>query len=393
MSERQTKTIVLIGVDSYKQRMMRSIKRHYPHFNSRSFKPSHKDTFEQTTHKIKKLNPVAIINRGEEFIELHSQLIDYFKLPGPPHSAVKLFRDKVSFHKMMVENNLSHYRPQTTFATLKNIAEKLQQANFPVVIKPYQGAKSRGVSVLSSADDLTGQMIKTLQDHFDNEPSLQDKSEQKMLIEEFIVGQQVTSTSYVDHNGKVHTLGFVDVLDGRDFGATHQQLVSRTTPSYYSYDIKNQIMNLLQKLVDISGLRSTFIHPDFIVSPDEKIKLIEVNSRVGGLRYEISKYALGIDLDFLALQLGLEEIPNDKPKNHLSCTGVDIWPEQAGTVRKIKIAEDPHIVKSTTYFKNGDQYLAPPLGNKQLARLYIRSSADSFTIAKKILRKTKVAIN
>lgn len=386
------KTIILLGVNSYKKRVIGSIKRYYPHFNPKSFTPNHKDTFEQTANKIKDLDPIAIINRGEEFIELHSQLVDYLELPGPSYSSVKLFRDKVLFHKMMVDNNLSQYRPQTTFTTLTKLAEDLQRANFPVVIKPYQGAKSRGVFILNSTDDLTDQIIKTLQDHFNNEPSLLDKSEQKILIEEFIVGQQVTSTSYVDHTGKLHTLGFVDVLDGRDFGATHQQLISRTTPSYCSYDVKNQIINLLQKLVNTSGIRSTFIHPDFIVSPDEEIRLIEINARMGGLRYEISKYALGINLDFSALQLALGEMPNDKPRLHLSCTGIDIWSEQAGTIKKVKIAQDPHIVKSISYLKNGDKYLAPPLGNQQLARLYVRSDTDSFTIAKKILRKTKVVI-
>jgi biotin carboxylase len=386
------KSIILIGVDSYKKRVVRNINRHYPHLTPKKFRPNHKDTFEQTVTKIKELNPAVIINRGEEFIELHSQLIDYFKLPGPSYSAVKLFRDKASFHKMMIENNLGEYRPQTTITDLKNISIALQQSNFPIVIKPYQGAKSRGVFILNSANDLTKEILDNLKKHFENEPSLQDKKEQKILIEEFIIGQQVTSTSYVDHLGKLHTLGFVDVLDGRDFGAMHQQLISRTTPSYYSYDIKNQIINLLQKVVDISGLKSTFIHPDFIISPDEKIKFIELNSRMGGLRYEINKYALGIDLDSFAIKLALGEIPTDKLSTHLSCTGIDIWSEKTGVIKNIKIAENPHIVKSIIYLNKESQYLAPPLGNQQLARIYVRSDADSFTIAKKILRKIKVVI-
>ncbi|MBT3249182.1 MAG: ATP-grasp domain-containing protein [Candidatus Pacebacteria bacterium] len=386
------KTIILLGVDSYKKRVTNKIRRHYPYLKSKSFTPNRNDTFEQIVEKIKKHDPIAILNRGEEFIELHSRLVDHFQLPGPSYSAIKLFRDKAFFHKMMVKNDLSKYRPQTAFTTLKNLAEDLQRANFPVVIKPYQGAKSRGVSVLNSPDDLTEQIIKTLRDHFANEPSLQDKDEQKILIEEFIVGQQITSTSYVDHKGKLHTLGFIDVLDGRDFGATHQQLISRTTPSYYSYDVKNQIINLLQKLVDISGLRSTFIHPDFIVSPDEKIRLIEINARMGGLRYEMSKYSSGIDLDLSAIQLSLGEMPNDKSKKHFSCTGIDVWSEETGIIKKIKIAENPHVVKSTVYLNDGDQYLPPPLGNQQLARIYIKSGSDSFTIAKKLLRKTKIVI-
>ena len=387
------KNIILLGVDSYKQRMARNIKFYYPHLTSVDFKPSPQDTFEQTVKEIEALKPIAILNRGEEFIVLHSQLIDHFQLPGPSFSAVKLFRDKAALHQLMVDHRLEKHRPKTNTVSLEKLENEIKSAQFPLVIKPYQGAKGRGVYILKSATEFNQQIIQELKSHFASEPSLKDKTEQKVLIEEFIEGQQLTCTSYLDHRNKLHTLGFMDVLDGYDVDQNHRQLVYRTTPSKYPQQVKQQVIEILQQLADISQLQSTFIHPDFIVTPGNQVKLIELNVRMGGLRYEIVKHASGINLNVYALQLALGKTPDDKIIKDNSCTGADIWSLESGIIRKIVLPHHSRLVNSTILFEPGDRYLAPPQGNKHLVRFFVSSeNNDSLKIAQKILNETKIEI-
>ena len=235
--------------------------------------------------------------------------------------------------------------------------------------------------------------MQQLKDHFSSEPSLKNKTQRKILIEEFVTGQQLTVTAYVDQSGELHTLGFVDVLDGFDVGQNHQQLVYRTTPSHCAPSVNNQANHILQRLVNISKLRSTFIHPDFIVN-HHQIKLIELNVRLGGLRYELSKYAYGVNLDHFVLQLALNQTPANQVQQNFSCTGSDVWSKKSGLVKKLSLPPNKDLVQSKTYFKLGDKYQAPPKGNQQLIRYYVQSKdSDSLEIAKKIQQEAQVKID
>ncbi|MBU2543177.1 ATP-grasp domain-containing protein [Patescibacteria group bacterium] len=385
------KIILLLGLPGYVEQTQKYINLLYPQYQCIYLK--NKVTFKQITKKYQNNNPIAIINRGEEFIELHSQLIDYFQLPGPSFSAVRYCRDKATLHQLMIDSGLEKYRPKTKVINLEKLTEEIKIAQFPLVIKPYQGGKGRGVYILKFNADFGSHIIEELGAHFANEPSLKNKTEQKILLEEFIEGQQLTCTSYIDHKGKLHVLGFVDVLDGYDVDQNHRQLVYRTTPSKYPDQIKNQVTNILQQLIDILQLKSTFIHPDFIITPDSQIKLIELNVRMGGLRYEMVKHASGIYLNLYALQLALGKIPNDQIIKNDSCTGVDIWSPKTGIVKKIVLPHNPHLVNSEIYFNPGDKYIAPPRGNKHLARFFVSSkNIDSLKIAQKILQETEIDI-
>lgn len=383
------KRILLLGEEKRLQGIQRSISKLYKEY---SFKYLKQPTFKSVTQKYSPTQVAGLINRGEEYIELHSRLVDHYQLPGPSHTAVKHFRDKALMHRLMVEHDLAKYRPQTQACALEELPEKLKNSNFPVVIKPYQGAKSRGVFVLQSLRDYTPEIKEILKNHFSHEASLKNKSAQKILIEEFIVGKQVTSTAYLDHFGKLHSIHLANVFDGRDFGANHQQLITRTTPARTSRKIKKEIEDILQKLADISGLKSTFLHPDFIVTLDKKVKLIELNVRLGGLRLELNKYAFGLDLDKISLKLALGETPNPKPLFEKSCTGVDLWSEQSGKVQKLILPQSKYIVQQSSNFQPGDQYLAPPEGNKHLARFFVQTNKNSFSMAKKLIQRAKIEI-
>lgn len=383
------KIILLLGVESYHNRTKKLIAQHHPHLTPFSCAGS----FKQIIKSIPKNSKVvAAINRGEEYIETHSRLVDHYQIPGPSFSAVKHFRDKSAMHQLMVDRDLTQYRPQTKITTLQQLEADLESVQYPVVIKPFQGAKSRGIYQLHSAKDLNPQIIQQLKDHFSSEPSLKNKTQRKILIEEFVSGQQLTATAYVDQGGELHTLGFVDVLDGFDIGQNHHQLVYRTTPSHYSSQVKNKVKIILQKLVNISKLRSTFIHPDFIVDRNQ-IKLIELNVRLGGLRYELSKYAYEVNLDHYVLQLALDQTPTNEIKQNFSCTGSDFWSKKSGLVKELSLPQNKNLVQSKKYFKVGDKYQAPPEGNQQLIRYYVQSkNNDSLKIAKKIQQKTHIII-
>lgn len=330
-------------------------------------------------------NVDGIVNQWDRFVEIHSQLVDKFHLPGPSSKATMMFRDKSKMHQLMVANGISNYRPKAIISDLENLESNLENSNFPVIVKPFMGARSRGVFLLQNKKDIK-EVVKSLKQHFANEATIQVSKlkDKKILIEEYIRGKQISPICYVDQHGKVIMLACVDILTAQELKLSHMQLIYRTTPTKYSEYIKQKMHFLLQKLVTVSGLKSTFLHPEFIIK-DNHPYLIELNVRLGGFRYELAKLAFGFDLLKMAIQLSLGEKVDDQIAHAGSATLCEVWTEKSGVLKKIEFPHNKHIMYQHQFLFEGDSYIAPPTGNKSIARIFVSSpNNDSLKIAKKV---------
>ena len=340
-----------------------------------------------------KLKPVAVYNRSDTYIQLHGQLVDRFGVPGPSEKSVNFFRLKNSLHKLMIGHDMGEYRPKTEIRHFFRVGKKfLQKLSYPVVVKPMIGAKSRGVFFLQKPQDYF-QIQSLLTRHFDQENSVALANlDDLVLFEEFISGKQVSVTAYVDAKGKLSSISSVDVVTAHDLGLAHMQLIYRTTPSKYPEYTRQKMEFVLQKLVNLTGLRSTFIHPEFIVTR-KKIYLIELNCRIAGFRYEMTKYAFELDINKMAIQLVMGEEVDNQPIRVRSCTACEIWAEKSGRIEQFALSRSKYIVDSSQRLNAGDIYQTPPLGNIPLGRFFVVSdSDDSLKISKKLRRQVKVRI-
>lgn len=336
---------------------------------------------------------IAIYNRSDTYIQLHGQLVDHFHVPGPSEKSVNFFRQKNKMHQLMTDNDLGEFRPQTEIRHFSRISESfLQKLSYPVVVKPMIGAKSRGVFLLNRLEDF-GNVKAALQKHFLNEQAVQlaDTSD-IVLFEEYVRGKQVTLTAYIDEKGKLHSISSVDVTTARDVGLPHMQLIYRTTPSKYPEYIRQKMEFVLQQLASASGLRSTFLHPDFIVSGNRVI-LIELNCRIGGFRYEMTKYAYHLDINKMAIQLAMGDDIDDQLVKVKSCTACEVWEEKSGQIQQFSIPKSKYIVDASQRLFPGDLYRQPPDGNVPLGRFFVVSeNDDSLKLAKKLRKQVKVKI-
>lgn len=345
---------------------------------------------EQLRAFTKDFTVVGVINRFDSYIQLWGQIVDSFTLPGSSHKAVSIFRSKAETHTLMHRLGLERFRPKTEICEFKDLEKKATNRKFPYVIKPAVGAKSRGVFIIEKPEDFAIAQ-KYLKKHF---KSVYFKrtgiTEKIVLIEDFMDGIQVTPTCFIDENGEYHNLGFVDVLNGRNLGESHQQLLYRTTPSLQSKEIKSTIDAIVTKLAKASGLRSTFLHPDFMVENGIP-KLMEINVRIGGFRVEMMKYAANVNLAKMAvdLALGLPVDPSITLKN--GCTFVEVWETQSGVVEQIVPPKDSHIKKMRLMVDLGESYIAPPQANLPLAQYFVLADKEKcFFLAKNLREKFQI---
>lgn len=142
----------------------------------------------------------------------------------------------------------------------------------------------------------------------------------------------------------------------------------------------------------VSDLKSTFIFPEFFITKDNRIILIELNVRLGGFRSELYKYAYGLDLRLMAIKLALGQSIDLNKSKAKSSTAVEVWSNQSGTIKKLIVPDHPQMHYKKTFFNQSDYYQAAPIGDKPLAKFYIVSQSNSLSLAEKLKSLTKIII-
>ena len=335
---------------------------------------------------------IAIINRRDYYEKLHGQLVDHFQVAGPSFHAIDQISNKAHFHHLMEDLNLQMFRARTITCELSEVPGLLKSIQFPVIIKPFAGAHSRGVFKLENASDFD-EVYPLLYDHFQKEYAAEalGKTEQTVLIEEFLSGKMVVPICYVDSKYKVHFISLVRAVTARDLGEESYQIVYRTTPSNVKENIQQKMRFILQKVARASHLKETFLDPEFFVNKD-KVYLIEINVRMGGFRHELGKAAFDIDLNQMITQLAMKQEVDDQLNQMASATACEIWESKSGVIKKLSLPKSKNITFQKIGLEEGNSYMAPPFGNQALGSFYVKSTEKSLTLAKQLRKKVKIEI-
>lgn len=331
-----------------------------------------------------------VVNRLDSYIPLHGKVVDAFNVSGPSSNAVSYFRYKSEMHQLMLGAGLDQYRPRAEIVEFEKVDELLKTFDYPVVVKPYVGSKSKGVFVLKNAKDWS-EAKQRLVKHFESSTISRMVDIPTVLVEEYVDGRMIAPVCYVDHQGKLHMLVILDVVRGKEIGQRNMQLVYRTTQSSLTEEQHFKVNWLLQELVTLSGLRSTFLDPELFVTKD-RVSLIEINVRLGGLRAPLLKGAFGIDLNKLVVELASGQSINAAFLKHDTCTAVELWEDQSGMINSFLMPDVRGLIDYSQSYYEGDVYIAPPFSNQPLATFYVPDQADSLKKASQIRQEFKVNI-
>jgi biotin carboxylase len=326
----------------------------------------------------------GVINRKDYFEVLHAQLSEKYQVIGPLISAVETISDKTRLHQLMDKIDLTEFRPKAVVTSLREVEKHLDQFNFPIVIKTRFGAKSRGVYTVNDRSE-----FQAVKKEFVKKTGSIDTED--ILLEEFIYGEQMSPISYVTNQGQLKTLAYVDIITSREMGQKNLQLTFRSLPSKHSQTVLEKVDDILQKIIDATGLKSVALHPEFFVV-GEKVYLIEINVRLGGFRRSILRNAYGIDMHQVGFELAMRLPISDQKQTNNSSTAGEIWSDQSGLVKELKMPDSPYL-STVIYTKRvGDKYIAPPLEQRPLAIFFVKAPQDSLKIAKVLRENTLLEI-
>ncbi|MFH0925899.1 MAG: ATP-grasp domain-containing protein [bacterium] len=186
--------------------------------------------------------------------------------------------------------------------TLKEAETALLYINFPLVIKPVDNMGSRGVTKISSLEELKEGYNR----------AFQCSTLKQVIIEEYLEGPEYSIDAYMD-NGKFHLLGLADrIFSFLPFFVE----IGYTMPSTLSDLDKGALFELMEKGALAIGIKNGIIKGDLKITFNGP-RIIELAVRLSGNRMSTEAIPLsnGIDAVKIAIELALGKNPK-KIKNN-----------------------------------------------------------------------------
>lgn len=228
------------------------------------FIPVAGNDFETTLQIAKNYAVKGIVTAAtDKPILMMCRIASALNLPFPSYESCEIVLDKGKFKAFLKENNLPHARG----GVFTNDAEiKVNSFTYPVIVKPVMNSGSRGVLLCEKEDKL----LETIND------TLKYSENGRFVIEEYIKGEEISAEALVQNN-EVYIFQITDKIVSPP---PYNVEMGHIQPSKYAY-LKNQICEILQKVVNKCGLNDCALHPEMKIH-EEKITLIEIGPRLGG---------------------------------------------------------------------------------------------------------------
>jgi hypothetical protein len=195
-------------------------------------------------------DPVAIVARsyGKALIS-SAALSDHLGLQGPGVQAVRFFQNKSAYKSILEDAGILVPR-RFEASQIARIKKDIR-----LIARPVSGHGKLGIEILETRKDRT---------------RFAGKETEGWLIEELVSGTEVTVLG-ASHRGSYRTL----LLTSKRISQSppHFAEIMHRYPALISPQTKEKIDQICAKIVEVSGLRTSPLVSEFIVTEEESIKI------------------------------------------------------------------------------------------------------------------------
>ena len=263
--------------------------------------------------KCKEIKPDAVISVASDLATLTvNYLADKLGLVGNSLECTRLSTNKYEMRKAFLVNGVSVPKFAEVAGASEEEIAKIKDFSMPIIVKPTDRSGSRSINKIENWEEAESGKLKEA-----IEAATEVSFEKKAIIEEYIDGEEFSAES-ISYKGK-HTL--LAVTRKRTTGAPHFIETGHIQPA----GINNNMLEKVQKEV-FAGLNSLQItngasHAEFKITPDGKVKIIEIGARMGGdcIGSDLVKISTGYDFLKMVIDVALGKAPEfiqvSKPQN------------------------------------------------------------------------------
>ncbi len=148
-----------------------------------------------------------------------------------------------------------------------NTQESDFSLNYPLIVKPTDRSGSRGVTKITSPEELPDAIVAALADSF----------EKKVMIEEYVGGEEY-SVECISHNG-IHT--FLALTYKHTTGAPSFIEMGHDEPAEVSPALQEKIIRVVTHALDTLEITQGASHAEIKIDKGD-IRIIEIGGRMGG---------------------------------------------------------------------------------------------------------------
>ncbi len=268
-------------------------------------------------------------------------------LPSNPYESVMILARKDLFREFLAKHNFLIPKSHS-FYLLDEARKWLNKLGFPAIVKPVDSSGSKGVTKLTSLNELDNAF--TL--------ALSFSQEKKVVIEEFFVrdGYQVAGDGFIV-NGKL----IFRCWANEHFDKLCNDLVpiGESFPSVMTDYTQTQAHNETQRLLSLLDMKCGALNFDYHYNKNGDFSFLELGPRNGGnLIPEVIKYSTGVDLIRYtvdsALGIDCSSLKMAKVSGYFS--SYMLHAVKDGVVKEIWYSNEikENIIKQTVHIKQGD---------------------------------------
>lgn len=169
---------------------------------------------------------------------------------------------------------------------------------FPVIVKPTDRSGSRGIFKAETAAEVSAAVKAACAHSF----------EHCAIIEEFITGEEY-SAECISHDGIHRILAYTKKFTT---GAPNFIEMAHLEPADLSAAMKEKIETAVFAALDALQIRMGASHPEFRITPDGEVRIIEVGARMGGdcIGSHLVPLSTGCDFVKMVLDTALGNAPD-----------------------------------------------------------------------------------
>ena len=220
---------------------------------------------DQILEKCRQIQPDAVASIGSDLANITvSRVAAGLGLPANSEECVRLSTNKYAMREAFANAGI----PVPRFYKVDRIEAYLFGLHLPVIVKPTDRSGSRAITKVTDFKDLPEAIRNAVEQSF----------EKRAIVEEYLEGEEY-SYETISYHGKHTTLA---VTKKYTTGSPHFIETGHVEPSGLSEDMLKKIEPVMFRALDALKVTDGASHGEFKITPEGKIRIIEIGSRMGG---------------------------------------------------------------------------------------------------------------
>lgn len=250
---------------------------------------------ERILEECKKIKPDGIVSIASDLAVITVNYVaEKLGLPGNGMESARISTNKYLMRKVFAENK----DPSPAFCLSDELTEDvISELEFPLIVKPVDRSGSRGVTKVSSVQQLREAVSIAREVSFIH----------SAIIEEFVEGEEF-SVEYISYHGQ-HI--FLAVTKKYTTGDPHYIETGHLEPAVISDEVLKRIKDIVSHALDTLKIKNGASHSEIKISENGEIKIIEIGGRMGGdcIGSDLVRISTGFDFVGMVIDVAFGKKP------------------------------------------------------------------------------------